>query len=177
MAEDIKENAMAGGTPTRLRGLAANGNSISPTLAEVISAMPVATESSKGLMRVKEYNQLNSTIWGGATNVIRVAKTSYNYARLSILLFGLNTLYFISATGNESGGGFSIYAQKIGSNYINLYYAMEPPYISIYIANNSTNMDFFKLEIGNLIYRYHSGTDYNGNFEIVDGLPDNAIKL
>ena len=26
MAEDIKENAMSGGTPARLRGLAANGN-------------------------------------------------------------------------------------------------------------------------------------------------------
>lgn len=50
MAEDIKENAMSGGTPTRLRGLAANGNSISPTLAEVVSAMPEATDSAKGLI-------------------------------------------------------------------------------------------------------------------------------
>ena len=49
MAEDIRENAMSGGTPARLRGLAANGNSISPTLAEVISAMPVATMAGKGL--------------------------------------------------------------------------------------------------------------------------------
>lgn len=50
MAEqDIRENAMSGGTPARLRGLAANGNSISPTLAEVISAMPVATMEKKGL--------------------------------------------------------------------------------------------------------------------------------
>ena len=45
MAEDIQENAMSGGTPTRLRGLDKNGNSISPTLTEVISAMPVATET------------------------------------------------------------------------------------------------------------------------------------
>ena len=49
MAEDIKENAMAGGTPARLRGLAANGNSISPTLEEVASAMPVATMEEKGM--------------------------------------------------------------------------------------------------------------------------------
>lgn len=48
--QDIQENAMAGGTPARLRGLAANGNSISPTLAEVVSAMPESTDSSKGLM-------------------------------------------------------------------------------------------------------------------------------
>ena len=35
MADDIRENAMAGGTPARLRGLDANGNSISPTIQEV----------------------------------------------------------------------------------------------------------------------------------------------
>lgn len=50
MAEqDIRENAMSGGTPTRLRGLDANGNSISPTIQEVASAMPVATMEGKGL--------------------------------------------------------------------------------------------------------------------------------
>ena len=45
MADDIKENAMSGGTPTRLRGLAANGNSISPTLEEVMNAMGIYTYS------------------------------------------------------------------------------------------------------------------------------------
>lgn len=45
MAEDIRENAMSGGTPTRLRGLAANGNSISPTLEEVMNAMGIYTYS------------------------------------------------------------------------------------------------------------------------------------
>lgn len=45
MAEDIKENAMSGGTPTRLRGLAANGNSISPTVEEVMNAMGIYTYS------------------------------------------------------------------------------------------------------------------------------------
>lgn len=41
MAEDIRENAMSGGTPARLRGLAANGNSISPTVKEVENAMGI----------------------------------------------------------------------------------------------------------------------------------------
>lgn len=42
MAEqDIRENAMGGGTPKRLRGLAANGDSISPTLEEVMNAMGI----------------------------------------------------------------------------------------------------------------------------------------
>ena len=45
MADDIKENAMAGGAPARLRGLAANGNSISPTLEEVMNAMGIYTYS------------------------------------------------------------------------------------------------------------------------------------
>lgn len=47
--QDIRENAMSGGTPARLRGLAANGNSISPTVAEVMNAMPVANMGRKGL--------------------------------------------------------------------------------------------------------------------------------
>lgn len=42
---DIQENAMGGGTPARLRGLAANGNSISPTLEEVMNAMGIYTYS------------------------------------------------------------------------------------------------------------------------------------
>lgn len=46
MAEqDIRENAMSGGTPARLRGLAANGNSISPTLKEVMNEMGIHTYS------------------------------------------------------------------------------------------------------------------------------------
>ena len=45
MADDIRENAMSGGTPARLRGLAANGNSISPTLEEVMNAMGIRTYS------------------------------------------------------------------------------------------------------------------------------------
>lgn len=49
--QDIRENAMSGGTPARLRGLAANGNSISPTLEEVMNAMGIYTkkwDSNKG---------------------------------------------------------------------------------------------------------------------------------
>lgn len=51
MAEDIRENAMSGGTPARLRGLAANGSSISPTMEEVMNAMGIYTkkwDSNKG---------------------------------------------------------------------------------------------------------------------------------
>ena len=72
MAEqDIQENAMGGGTPARLRGLAANGNSISPTLTEVISAMPVATETNKGLMQANGFEQGKNILSEGYTFVIR----------------------------------------------------------------------------------------------------------
>lgn len=42
--QDVRENAMAGGTPVRLRGLDANGNSISPTVVEVAKALPKRNE-------------------------------------------------------------------------------------------------------------------------------------
>ena len=42
--QDIRENTMSGGTPARLRGLAANGNSISPTLEEVMNAMGITKQ-------------------------------------------------------------------------------------------------------------------------------------
>ena len=70
MAEDIQENAMSGGTPTRLRGLDKNGNSISPTLAEVISAMPVATETNKGLMQANGFEQGKNILSEGYNNKI-----------------------------------------------------------------------------------------------------------
>ena len=64
--QDIRENAMSGGTPARLRGLAANGNSISPTIQEVTNAMPVATHSSKGIMSANQAFYLReTTIVGG----------------------------------------------------------------------------------------------------------------
>ena len=53
MADDIRENAMSGGTPTRLRGLDANGNSISPTLAEVAKAFQSAISSMSRLLQEK----------------------------------------------------------------------------------------------------------------------------
>ena len=59
--QDVRENAMSGGTPARLRGLAANGNSISPTIQEVTNAMPVATHSSKGIMSANQAFYLRET--------------------------------------------------------------------------------------------------------------------
>ena len=70
MAEDIQENTMSGGTPARLRGLDKNGNSISPTLTEVISAMPVATETNNGLMQANGFEQGKNILSEGYNNKI-----------------------------------------------------------------------------------------------------------
>lgn len=81
MAEqDIRENAMSGGTPVRLRGLAANGNSISPTLEEVIIAMPEANDYSKGLMSAKNAMALDFLsfyygVSGAETHYVRLGKS------------------------------------------------------------------------------------------------------
>ena len=68
--QDIQENAMAGGKPARLRGLDKNGNSISPTLTEVISAMPVATETNNGLMQANGFEQGKNILSEGYNNKI-----------------------------------------------------------------------------------------------------------
>lgn len=65
MAEDIKENAMSGGTPARLRGLDANGNSISPTLAEVENALP-------------KMSCIYHKVWTASKGDLLVVKSSYS---------------------------------------------------------------------------------------------------
>ena len=67
--QDIRENAMAGGTPARLRGLAANGNSISPTLEEVASAMPVATMEEKGMASAGQGRVEYSIVGEGSVDI------------------------------------------------------------------------------------------------------------
>lgn len=174
---DIKENQMPGGTPAKLRGLDANGNSITPSMTEAVNAMPVVSLSSKGLMDVKSYNKLNASCWGGKNNIYRIARTSYNYARLTMFFCGMNVLYYISLRCDAYGAGLIASAQNLGGGSINLYYAIEPPYISIFIANNSVDSDYHKYEVGNSIYHYVGNTDYTGACEIVDALPENAIKM
>lgn len=65
MADDIRENAMSGGTPARLRGLDANGNSISPTLAEVENALP-------------KMSCIYHKVWTASKGDLLVVKSSYS---------------------------------------------------------------------------------------------------
>lgn len=138
MADDIRENAMSGGTPARLRGLAANGNSISPTLEEVASAMPVATENSNGLMsshdKKRGYHWKNQI---GPGKVLYVGRFSKNSSVTFSAISGNNDTAvnqkptpLIFALNNHSSTG--ILVSKIGDGnkwayvddgeYINLYY-------------------------------------------------------
>lgn len=86
MAEDIKENAMSGGTPARLRGLDANGNSISPTLTEVAKALPKRNEFSIKI-EVGEIYSLDV----GSYNTLFVYYTSSGGVGCMVLLGWSNT--------------------------------------------------------------------------------------
>ena len=90
MAEqDIRENAMAGGTPARLRGLDANGNSISPTLTEVAKALPKRNEFNIEI-EVGEIYSLNV----GSYNTLFVYYTSSGGVGCMVLL-GRSYTYII----------------------------------------------------------------------------------
>ena len=93
MAEDIKENAMSGGTPARLRGLAANGNSISPTLEEVMNAMGIYTYSFT--LAAKEEKDLGDLGYG------MYLLASPNNAATAIFAFGSYSKGFVSDAGSN----------------------------------------------------------------------------
>lgn len=92
--QDIRENAMGGGTPARLRGLAANGDSISPTIQEVTNAMPEATNSVKGLMSAKNVMLLNSLSFSygvaGSTPIQYVRLGRFNKGHYSPIRINLS---------------------------------------------------------------------------------------
>lgn len=102
MAEDIRENQMPGGTPAKIRGLDANGNSIAPTMGEVAKALPLATTSSKGLMSATDRLNLR------AIDVQNSTSKSINLGRIYglfrfVLWSDTNSvaLYLIDAIGKS----------------------------------------------------------------------------
>ena len=94
MAEDIKENAMSGGTPARLRGLAANGDSISPTLGEVMNAMGIYTYSFT--LASNEEKDLGNLGYG------LYLVTSPDSATAAIFAFVAYSKGFVSDAGSNS---------------------------------------------------------------------------
>lgn len=94
MAEDIKENAMSGGKPARLRGLAANGNSISPTLEEVMNAMEIYIFNLT--LAAGEEKDLGDLGYG------MYLLASPNNAATAIFAFGAYSKGFVSDAGSNS---------------------------------------------------------------------------
>ncbi len=139
MAEDIRENAMGGGTPARLRGLDANGNSISPALAEVVSAMPEATDSNKGLMSARDALLLKSLILcygvsgGTPTQYVRLGKFDkghYSPTRINLSYGAWDAtsrstidLVFTNGNGNIviSGKGYNLIGYVVESSGTTMY--------------------------------------------------------
>ena len=93
MAEDIKENAMSGGTPARLRGLAANGNSISPTIQEVMNAMEIYIFNLT--LAAGEEKDLGDLGYG------MYLLASPNNAATAIFAFGSYSKSFVSDAGSN----------------------------------------------------------------------------
>lgn len=78
MAEDIKENEMNSGKPARLRGIDADGNSVSPTLQEVVGTMPMATTYSEGIMRAFHARKVEGVVYATSDKNLFVYKTTLN---------------------------------------------------------------------------------------------------
>ena len=97
--QDIRENAMSGGTPTRLRGLDKNGNSISPTLEEVMNAMGIYTYSFT--LAAKEEKDLGDLGYG------MYLLASPNNAATAIFAFGSYSKGFVS----DAGSNFTVIIQ------------------------------------------------------------------
>ncbi len=94
MADDIRENAMSGGTPARLRGLAANGNSISPTLTEVMNAIGIYTYSFT--LAASEEKDLGNLGYG------LYLITSPDNATTAIFSCGAYPICFVSDAGRNN---------------------------------------------------------------------------
>ena len=126
MADDIRENAMAGGTPARLRGLDKNGNSISPTLTEVMEAFQLFTGGisvpAKGMAKITTRRGLF------------VFQVSY---KPGIVVASFGNSLKLKEISNDTDGGILI--NNDTSSYINIK-RENYEYISIY--NNHTETTY-----------------------------------
>ena len=173
MAEDIKENAMSGGIPARLRGLDANGNSISPTVAEVTSAIPVATHSSKGIMSAEQAFYLSETaiiggLAGGFPNRYKLIgilnRDAYAPFRVNISIGGYTSTdrYLIDATLTYYSS--AMYVSGICYNRIG------------YVIKDNKAYVYLKEEAGNSYIGYVIGSEIHG-FTRYESEPSNIVYV
>ena len=130
--QDIRENTMSGGTPARLRGLAANGNSISPTLEEVMNAMGIYTYSFT--LAAKEEKDLGDLGYG------MYLLASPNNAATAIYSVGAYQKCFVSDGGNNLFCDYTDGTKSVvfGRKEINE---------SFYIKNNRDIEAIFRLKV------------------------------
>ena len=123
MAEDIRENAMAGGTPTRLRGLDANGNSISPTIQEVEKAF-------------SKMSCIYHKVWTASKGDLLVVNSSYSIFMVGDSASGSHIMGVFAnvITVLSKHGAFSEVKDQEGT--VNIYRQDEH---NIVIQNNSNN--------------------------------------
>lgn len=140
---DVKENAMQGGVPVRLRGLKADDGSISPTMEEVTAGLPVATPNFKGLMRsdqalLADTSNFSVGISGGnKTAYFRLGRFDighYSPVRLCASYGPWNStsrtvidIVITNGGGNiiVSSTGYSLVGYVLGSWYMDIYFACE----------------------------------------------------
>lgn len=115
MAEDIRENEMNSRTPARLRGIDTVGNSISPTLREVVSAMPMATTYSEGIMHAFHARKIEGVVYATSDKNQFVYKTTLN---TSDDLYATFRIYALYASGEiEYADCFFVCVNKAGQIY------------------------------------------------------------
>lgn len=115
MAEDIKENEMNSGKPARLRGIDVDGNSVSPTLQEVVGAMPMATTYSEGIMRAFHARKVEGVVYATSDKNLFVYKTTLNTWDDLYATFRICVLY---ASGDiEYADCFFVCVNKAGQIY------------------------------------------------------------
>lgn len=173
MAEqDIRENQMPSGTPVRLRGLDAAGNSITPSMTEAVNAMPVASLSSKGLMSadqaatIKYMVTQNGTSGGGNTRYFCIGcirsnayapisitlsygfYQSSNRAKLEVVFTGYNDGVYIS--GN--GGGVIGYVKESNLTYIYIKCPAGNSFIGTVVGSIIFNKSFTEVEPSGIVY-------------------------
>lgn len=132
MAEqDIRENAMAGGKPTRLRGLAANGNSISPTIQEVMNAMGIYTYSFT--LAAGEEKDLGNLGYG------LYLVTSPDIAITAIFICGAFSNIFVS------DGGYNFYCDYTDGTK-SIVFGRKETNGNFFIKNNRQNETYMNLK-------------------------------
>ena len=97
MAEDIRENEMNSGVPVKMRGIDADGNSISPTLQEVADALPGEQRYDRGVYYSlpKPIVSIHKPTGGNETKTITLFKIEdYNTSHFNF--FEIFTIPFYS---------------------------------------------------------------------------------